>query len=333
VINLIRSVTGTRLVILVAVVALAAACSPSAGSLGSIAAPTPTDEPSVELPSQDSTPGIESPSVDPTASPAGSGASTPTASPAVTPATSGTMIVRAYFFLGSFTGNAGLAPVLREVTKTKAVANAAVQALLGGPQGKEINSSPAMYTDVPDGTRLLGLSIADGVATVNLSQEFASDGERASFIGRLAQVVYTLTQFPSVDKVAFELDGQRLTAFGDLDVLEGPVGRSDYHLLPAIFVDRPAWGAAIGNPARVSGLANVFEATFRVQVLDGGGRTLVDQQVMASCGTGCWGTFSKELPYSVSKAQWGTLRVFDRSAKDGSPENVTEYPVWLTPAS
>jgi len=35
----------------------------------------------------------------------------------------------------------------------------------------------------------------------------------------------------------------------------------------------------------------------------------------------------------VAKAQYGTLRVFDYSAKDGTPENVTEYRVWLTPRS
>ncbi len=35
--------------------------------------------------------------------------------------------------------------------------------------------------------------------------------------------------------------------------------------------------------------------------------------------------------YTVSRAQWGTVRVYDLSAKDGSVENLTEYPVWLTP--
>ena len=38
------------------------------------------------------------------------------------------------------------------------------------------------------------------------------------------------------------------------------------------------------------------------------------------------------VAYTVPKAQWGTLRVWDGSAKDGTPENVREYPVWLTPA-
>ena len=45
----------------------------------------------------------------------------PTATPAPTKAPTGTTIVRAYFFLGSFTDNAGLVPVLREIPKTQAV--------------------------------------------------------------------------------------------------------------------------------------------------------------------------------------------------------------------
>jgi germination protein M len=153
-------------------------------------------------------------------------------------------------------------------------------------------------------------------------------------IGRLAQVVYTLTQFSTVDAVRFQLDGQPVTVFGGEGVvLDKPVGRADYREeLPEIFVDRPAWGAALGNPGRITGLTRVFEATFRVEIVDANGRALVDKRLMASCGTGCWGTFDVTIPYQVAKGQWGTLRAFDLSARDGSRENVREYPVWLTPA-
>jgi len=183
--------------------------------------------------------------------------------------------------------------------------------------------------------RLLDLTIDGGIATVDLSGEYASGGGSAGMFGRLAQVVYTLTQFSTVDKVNFELDGEPVTTFSSEGIiLDHAQRRADYRdQLPAIFVDRPAWGAALGNPGTVSGLANVFEATFKVQLLDAKGGLIADRQVMATCGTGCWGTFKVQVAYEVSKAQWGTLRVFDLSARDGSPENVTEYPVWLTPAS
>ncbi len=311
----------SRLTICVATLALVAACSPGGGDLGSVATPIPTTAASVDVPSPEPTGGPSG-----TPEPSGSTAPSPTS-------TGDSTTVRAYFFLGSFTHPAGLVPVLREVPKTQAVATAAVTALIGGPDAAEIAARPAMYTAVPDGTRLLGLSIANGVATVNLSKEFESGGGSASVLGRLAQVVYTMTQFPTVKTVTFQLDGQPVTTFsGEGVVLDHPVGRSDYtDQLPAIWVDRPAWGAGIGNPARVTGLANVFEAAFRIAILDASGAKLADVQAMASCGTGCWGTFDVTVPYGVGAAQWGTLRVYELSAKDGSVVNQTDYPVWLTP--
>jgi hypothetical protein len=192
-----------------------------------------------------------------------------------------------------------------------------------------------MYTAIPDGTTLLGISIADGVATVNLSKEFDTADDVPSARMAVAQVVYTLTQFPTVTGVRFELDAQtaRSLAGGRIALAE-PVGREDFRdELPAIFVDRPAWGASLGNPGIVGGEANVFEATFQVELLDANGRTIVGKTITASCGTGCWGTFRASLAYTVTGAQWGTLRVFEPSAQDGSPTNITEYPVWLTPRS
>jgi hypothetical protein len=79
-------------------------------------------------------------------------------------------------------------------------------------------------------------------------------------------------------------------------------------------------------------VANAFEAMFEVRIAGADGRGLAQAPVMASCGTGCWGTFDVTIPYSVSEAGWGTLQVFELSAKDGSVINLTEYPVWLTPA-
>ncbi len=284
-----------------------AACSAVGGDLGPVATPLPTTGASADVP-------------------ATSGALA-TASPASSDG--GTMVVRAYFFLGSFTGNAGLVPVERVIPQTQAVGAAAMAALLAGPNERELGARPAMYTSVPSNTRFLGLQIADNVATVNLSSEFEAGGDTASIGGRFAQVVYTLTQFPTVTGVRFIFDG-----IVPKTVFIGVYTRANYtNALPAIFVDRPSWGGLLTNPTRIAGLANVFEATFRVAILDGSGAVLVDQQAMASCGTGCWGTFDITIPYTLpaSTSATGTVRVYDLSAKDGSREHVTDYPVLLTP--
>lgn len=310
---------------------LAAACGPTAGDLGPVATPPLSEQPTPDL----TTPAPTlMPTAEPTIGPSVPGSNPPgTPRPAGTPAPDGTTTVRAYFFLGSFVDNDGLVPVLREVPKTQAVGAAAMQALLQGPNEDELGARPAMYSVIPEGTRFLGLRIDAGIATVNLSREFASGGGSTSVLGRLAQVVYTLTQFPTVSGVRFELDGEPVTVFsGEGVTLDTPVHRADYeYLLPAVFVDRPAWGGVLPNPARVVGLANAFEATFHVRILDGGGRSLADGPVMATCGTGCWGTFDVTIPYTIAAAGWGTLQVYELSAADGTIINLTEYPVWLTP--
>jgi len=329
--------TGHRIlsVLALSVIAIAVvACGPT-GGLGTVPPVVRTPAPSVDPGPADMTPepsdGL-TPSAQPSRSPSGTPGPTakPTPTPTRTPADM--MVIRAYFVLDGDVGIEGLVPTLREVPETTAVARSAMEALL---RADILADYDHLASAIPAGTRLLGLTIRDGIATVDLSREFESGGGTTTTLYRLGQVTYTLTQFPTVRAVLFRVEGQTVTTFGSEGlVLDGPQTRRDYeHMLPSIFVDRPAYGAAIGNPARVTGNANVFEASFRIAILDGSGRTLKDERAMATCGTGCRGTFDVTIPYTVSKAQWGTLRVFYGSAQDGSPQDIRDYPVWLTPAN
>lgn len=263
-------------------------------------------------------------------------APTPTAQPSPSAGPTGqTVTVRTYFFLGSFGASGGLVPVERKVAALEpatATERSAIEALLAGPNDVEFGARPAMYTAVPDGAQLLDLTIADGVAIVNLSGGFAASGNPDAH-GSFAQVVFTLTQFETVTAVRFEQDGSPLPVVDDTGApLDRPVGRADFTArLAPIFVDAPAWGGTLGSPARIYGLANAFEATFHVRILDAAGRSLADGPVMATCGMGCWGTFDVSVPYVVSAAAPGTLQVYELSAMDGSIINLTEYPVTLTP--
>ena len=315
------------------------ACSAPIGALDGAVPAVASAEPSVELGSPALTPAPSATSSSSPPSPSPEPIPSPDATPAPSP--SGTTTVRAYFILGGPVGSAGLVPVLREVPATKAVARAAMNALLAGPNAKERGASPAISSTIPSGTELLGLSIKDGVATVDLSGEFESGGGSASQIGRLGQVVFTLTQFSSVDSVAFRVDGRPVTVFGSEGiVLDGAVGRADSidpnmsmfeSVLPAIFVDGPAWGAALDYGGRIWGTANTYEAWLSLSLYDASGRELYEWQGHATCGTGCRGTFEKTHWYPVSEPQWGTLRVLDGDESGLTGGVRRDYPVWLTP--
>jgi hypothetical protein len=126
-----------------------------------------------------------------------------------------------------FSRGESLAPVARAHPPTLGVATAAINALLKGPTRAERKSG--VTTAVPSGTRLLDISITKGVATVDLTSEYQSGGGSLSMQMRLGQVVYTMTQFPTVQAVRFQLDGAPVNVFsGEGIVLDHPVGRSDY---------------------------------------------------------------------------------------------------------
>ncbi len=271
--------------------------------------------------------GSLAPSVGPSSS---NSAAAPTRAPAPSPAPTpaGPTVVRIYLF-----GDERLVAVQREIPYTPEVGRAAIEQTIIGPSEAETSASPRLVTSIPDGTALLGLEIKDGLATVNLSREFESGGGSMSMFTRLAQVVYAITQFPTVDRVALELDGVPVTVFSGEGIgIDKPLTRADYEsFLPAIFIDGPGYGATLENPARIAGIANVFEATFQVEIHDATGKALAKRQVMASCGTGCWGTFDVAIPYSVGSPQPGSVVVYDLSPRDGTPENVNRYPVLLVP--
>ena len=118
-----------------------------------------------------------------------------------------------------------LVEAVRAHRPTRRVATAALDALLAGPTKAE--QAAGLATQVPRGTRLLGVSITNGVAHVDLSSDYESPaGARAQRL-RLAQVVYTATQFPTVKAVRFSVDG------APVGVLAHPVGRGAYSSLAA----------------------------------------------------------------------------------------------------
>jgi spore germination protein GerM len=131
--------------------------------------------------------------------------------------------------------------VTRTVPGTLDVAANAIEALIAGPTAAE--TEDGLGTAIPLDTLLLGIDIADGVATVDLSSEFEQGGGSFAMFSRLGQVVYTLTEFDTIDRVVFWLDGQPVTVFsGEGILLDGPVDRSDYESALPLTSPAEMWG-------------------------------------------------------------------------------------------
>jgi hypothetical protein len=279
-------------------VAAVAGCGPTdSGSLGAGptgALPSPTASASPE----------ESPSASPQSTPDGQNTNTIT--------------IQTWFARSN-----RVVPTQRIRPVTQATSRLALTELLAGPTSVE--AGLGISNPIPTETTFDIRGISDGVAIVSFSSGFFAGGQDIARLRR-AQVVFTLTQFPTVRQVGFLMGGNPT---GE------PFGRADFaDLLPQIVVMTPVIGQRVSSPITISGTADVREATVSVRLLDANGMEIATKFTTATCGNGCRGDYSLHLPYTVPKKQpcadqSGTLQVYQVSGEDGSRISVVEIPLTL----
>lgn len=107
------------------------------------------------------------------------------------------------YYLVAGTSETHLAPERHRVPRSARVEHAALQELTAGTPLDPDHSRP-----LPENARVLGVDTSDGVATVDWSPAvLTGGGARAEVLG-IQSVVYTLRQFPGVERVAFTVEGQ-----------------------------------------------------------------------------------------------------------------------------
>ena len=97
-----------------------------------------------------------------------------------------------------------LAPVARDVPVSAPDLATVIEALVAGPTDTE--TAAGLQSAVPPQTTVLGATIANGIATVDLGGTFAQL-VLTQEIEAVAQVVFTSSALPGVTGVAFELGG------------------------------------------------------------------------------------------------------------------------------
>jgi hypothetical protein len=291
-----------RVLVLAAVLALlATGCSnPRSGSLGAAPTLAPSGQPA----------GAASGApADTSATPPGS--TTPALG--TDPGRPGTITIQLWF-----ARDGRLAPTRRTRPATLATSRLALTELTAGPSAAEDRAGLTTGLTTDAGSTIEGIS--GGVETVRFGSAFYTGGAAAVRL-RQAQVVYTLTQFPTVSRVRFVGDGQGTAT---------PVGRGQYaDLLPPIVVSDPVIGQRVTSPITVAGTADVFEATVNVRLLDAAGRQIATAFTTASCGSGCRGDYQIRLPYRSGGERAATVEVYWVSPKDGSRSDVVPVPVRL----
>jgi germination protein M len=227
-----------------------------------------------------------------------------------------TIELKAYYLL-----NGRVWPVRRVVASTELVERAALEELLAGPTADEVEALALSNEPFEEGVEFQGLVVEGDVIHVEVPRELREDG--------VAQLVFTLTQFPtirSVELVTLTLPPPRTGP------LTRRLERADFEkFTPVILVEDPLPFEEVSSPLRVTGTANTFEATFAYELTDTDGRIVDENFVTATSGTGTRGTFDfTTAPFEVPFDGFGALIVFENSAKDGSRINLVEIPLRMS---
>lgn len=218
----------------------------------------------------------------------------------------------------------------RSVTfKGNSLAEAAVEALLGGPE------AGYLWGALPQQARLLGVEVRDGVAYVNLSDSArvaGTAGERAAVLS----LVLTLTELDGVDRVQVLIEGRTGVSLGGHFLWSEPIGREDIGDgtgWPAIVAGSaqiklfsPAPGTTVNGSFELAGIAQVYEATVRYD-LTLGGELLIDDFTTATDWD--WGTFRTQVTLPFGVRGEAVLRVYSESAEDGRPLHLVEVPLTI----
>ena len=215
---------------------------------------------------------------------------------------------------------------------TASPARAAIERLLSGPDFSDEQRS--METAIAEGVTLLGLTIRDGRAIVDLSPEFeAVSYGTAGELAMVAQLVFTVTQFPTVDSVDIWIDGVERDYILSHGLDAHDLTRENfYDQAPEILVEHPFAGQSVWAPFRVTGFSRTFESIVQWQLV-------TDGEVIASGfitanqpDVGRHGPFEFVVDLGdVDRSLLRTLQltVFETSAEDGSTINAHVVPVFL----
>jgi hypothetical protein len=143
----------------------------------------------------------------------------------------------------------------------------ALTELLAGPTADEL--AAGLHSEIPEGTTLLDVDLTDEVATVDLSDDYDDGGGTLSMTARIAQVVFTATQFDNSERTLFWMEGEPVEFFGGEGiVLDEPLARMhvDRAFNHGVIIDTPLPGSTVSSPFTVTGEGDVYEADFPIVV-------------------------------------------------------------------
>lgn len=133
-----------------------------------------------------------------------------------------------------FKNNDGyLVPVMRRIPWEDGIARVTIKNMIDSTELREILSNTGLHPLIPMGTEVLGLSInpETGLCKIDFSKEIQNIDTEKDEENLLKGVVYTLTEFPSINEVQIMVEGKIIPLLNKHMSINEPLARENINLI------------------------------------------------------------------------------------------------------
>lgn len=103
-----------------------------------------------------------------------------------------------------------IVPVTQKAASQPTIAKLALSRLIDNSVNREELAGYGLYPTIPQGTEILGCTIANGIATIDFSSNFLNYKSDLDERNMISSIVYTMTQFPTVTGTKLMCSGKKL---------------------------------------------------------------------------------------------------------------------------
>lgn len=108
--------------------------------------------------------------------------------------------------------NGFVVPVNTKIPWEEGIAKATLRSMVVGSEAEKRIAQSGLHGALPEGTEIRGMSIKDGLCTVDFSKNILNTSSLEQEENMISAITYTLTEFPTIDRVELQVEGQILAA-------------------------------------------------------------------------------------------------------------------------
>jgi len=123
-----------------------------------------------------------------------------------------------------------LVPVTRDIPWVEGIGRAALESLVDSEELRIELAEKGLKAPLPEGTKIVGMTIRDGLAKVDFNSNFLQNPDIVAERNAIDAVVYTLTEFPTVDQVQILVNGREVEKAPNGNNLKGILKRENINM-------------------------------------------------------------------------------------------------------